>query len=109
MIVNETLAKLVLDGPDVIGLMMGYPGALASLQIVGVVRDSRNRLKAPASPTLFLSANRVLRSLLFEISPDDPTTIVLAVAALTAVGVLAGLIPARRAARVDPAVTLGCE
>ncbi len=241
VIVNETLAKLLVDGPDVVGQMMGYEGVPASLQIVGVVRDSRYRLKAPASPTLylprarasgtgtvsvllqvphagmvsaaavnemvrrldagvavsvfgslgalardtllrermlaglslvfaslagllaamglagltsvnvtrrtreigvrlalgashgsvqrlvlrevvvlvaaglvaglaiFLSANRVLRSLLFEILPDDPTTIVLAVAALSAVGVLAGLVPARRAARVDPAVTLRCE
>jgi predicted permease len=55
---------------------------------------------------LFLSANRVLQSLLFDISPDDPGTIVLATAALAAISVLAGLLPARRAARVDPAVTL---
>jgi ABC-type antimicrobial peptide transport system permease subunit len=62
-----------------------------------------------AGLVLFLSANRVLRSMLFEISPDDPVTIALAIAALAGVGVLAGLLPARRAARVDPAVTLRCE
>jgi ABC-type antimicrobial peptide transport system permease subunit len=62
-----------------------------------------------AGLVLFLSANRVLRSMLFEISPDDPVTIALAIAALAAVGVLAGLLPARRAAHVDPAVTLRCE
>jgi ABC-type antimicrobial peptide transport system permease subunit len=55
---------------------------------------------------LFFSANRVLQSLLFDISPHDPGTIVLAIAALAAISVLAGLLPARRAARVDPAVTL---
>jgi ABC-type antimicrobial peptide transport system permease subunit len=62
-----------------------------------------------AGLALFLSVNRVLRSMLFEISPDDPVTIALAIAALGAIGVLAGWLPARRAARVDPAVTLQCE
>ena len=58
---------------------------------------------------LFLSANRVLRSMLFGISPDDPVAIALAIAALAAIGVLAGWLPARRAAHVDPAVTLRGE
>jgi len=241
VIVNETLARLLVDRPEAVGQMMGYEDVPASLQIVGVARDGRSRLKAPASPTLFLpraqtngggtvnvllrvpraetasaaavtemvrrldpgvamsafaglgalardallrermlaglslvfaslagllaamglagltsvnvtrrtreigvrlalgasrgsverlmlrevavlvgagvaaglalflSANRVLRSLLFEISPNDPVTIGLAIAALAAIGVVAGLVPARRAARVDPAVTLRCE
>ena len=58
---------------------------------------------------LFLSANRVLQFLLLDISPDDPATIVLAIAALAAISVPAGLLPARRAARIDPAVTLKCD
>ncbi len=240
VIVNETAARLLVGGTEVVGQRIGYEGVPASLQIVGVVRDGRNRLKAPASPTLFLPraqtsgaavtvllrvehaetvsaaavtdvvrrldpgvalsafgglgalarnallrermlaglslvfaslaallaamglagltsvnvtrrtreigirlalgasrgsverlvlrevvllvfagsaaglvlflpANRVLRSMLFEISPDDPVTIALAVTALAAIGALAGLLPARRAAGVDPAVTLRCE
>ena len=39
---------------EVVGQRIGYPGAPASLQIVGVARDGRSRLKAPASPTIFL-------------------------------------------------------
>lgn len=62
-----------------------------------------------AGLVLFLSANRVLRSMLFEISADDPVTIAWAIAALAAIGVLAGWLPARRAAQVDPAVTLRSE
>jgi ABC-type antimicrobial peptide transport system permease subunit len=62
-----------------------------------------------AGLTLWLPASHVLRSMLFEISPDDPVTIVLAIVALAIVVVLAGLLPARRAARVDPAVTLRRE
>ena len=58
---------------------------------------------------LFLSANHVLRSVLFGISPDDAATIVLTIAGLGVIGILAGLPPARRAAGVDPAVTLRCE
>jgi len=64
---------------------------------------------AAAGLTIFLLANRVLRSMLFEISSNDPVTIVMAVTALAAICVLACLVPARRAARVDPAVTLRCE
>ncbi len=240
-IVNEALARLLVGSPEVVGQLMGFSGAPASLQIVGVARDGRNEFKAPVSPTLFLpiaqtngagaitvllqvprpdtvsltaviemirrldqrvvmsafgglgamargallrermlaglslvfaslaallaamglaglvsvnvtsrrreigirlalgatrrsvewlvlrevtflvacgiaaglalflSANRVLRSVLFEISPGDPATIALATGALATIGIIAGLLPARRAARVDPAVPLRCE
>lgn len=58
---------------------------------------------------LFLAGNRVLGSMLFEVSPDDPQTIAAAAAGLTVMATVAGLLPARRAARVDPAVTLRRE
>jgi ABC-type antimicrobial peptide transport system permease subunit len=47
--------------------------------------------------------------LLFEISPYDPGTIVLAICALGAISAVGGLLPARRAARIDPAITLKCD
>jgi putative ABC transport system permease protein len=52
---------------------------------------------------------RVLRSLLYEISPSDPTTHVAIVAVLSAAAILASWIPARRATRVDPLVALRSE
>jgi putative ABC transport system permease protein len=52
---------------------------------------------------------RVLRSLLYEISPSDPTTYVVIVTLLSAAAVLASWIPARRATRVDPLVALRSE
>lgn len=58
---------------------------------------------------LFLAANRVLQSLLFEISANDPVTIAAAAFALAAIVCLSGVLPARRAARLDPAVTLRSE
>jgi ABC-type antimicrobial peptide transport system permease subunit len=47
--------------------------------------------------------------LLFELQPRDPATMTGAVIVLSVVGLLAGWIPARRAARVDPLVALRYE
>ena len=52
---------------------------------------------------------RLLRGLLFEISPTDPPTFLTAAMLLTAVALLAGLIPARRATAVDPVQVLRAE
>lgn len=49
-----------------------------------------------------LAFARVLRSLLFDIGPGDPVTLLLGSAVLAVVTVLASLLPARRAAQVDP-------
>jgi predicted permease len=53
-----------------------------------------------------LAATRWVKSLLFGLQPHDPLTIGLAVLVLLAVAAVAGLLPARRAARVDPMVAL---
>ena len=52
---------------------------------------------------------RILRSLLFGITPTDPVTIICAVLLLTAVALLACYIPARRAAKIDPMEALRYE
>jgi predicted permease len=49
---------------------------------------------------------RVLKSLLFEVSAHDPAALAAACVLMTVVGTLAALIPARRAARVDPMTAL---
>jgi putative ABC transport system permease protein len=52
---------------------------------------------------------RLLRSVLFGVSPSDPVTLVAASAALILVAVMACYIPARRAVMVDPMVALRYE
>ncbi len=56
-----------------------------------------------------LASGRLVATLLFGLQPTDAVTIVLAVAVLLAVSTLAGYVPARRAARVDPMVALRAE
>jgi len=55
---------------------------------------------------LALVAGELVASQLYETSPRDPATLAAAPLALLAVGLLAGLLPARRAARTDPASVL---
>ena len=56
-----------------------------------------------------VAANRVLASLLYETPPTDAVSYIVATLALTAVALLATLIPARRATRVDPMIALRAE
>jgi putative ABC transport system permease protein len=49
---------------------------------------------------------RLIRSLLFGVSPTDPSTLLVIGAALTVVALLACWIPARRATTVDPMIAL---
>jgi predicted permease len=53
--------------------------------------------------------SHVLRGLLFEIGPTDAPTFLGAAVGLTAVALIAGWIPARRAAAVDPVTILRAE
>ena len=56
-----------------------------------------------------LGLSRLMVSLLFDISPLDPATYIVVTLVLAMVGLLACLVPALRAARVDPMETLRAE
>ncbi len=58
---------------------------------------------------LSMLATRSATSLLFQLSPHDPATLLGACGALAAVALLASFVPARRASRLDPIVALRNE
>jgi len=81
----------------------------------GVVRNIISGFVAPlaialaAGLALAAALSTVLRGELYGIHHLDPLSSLLASLLLTGVGVMAALIPARRALRVDPMIALRCE
>jgi ABC-type antimicrobial peptide transport system permease subunit len=71
------------------------------LQLVGIGLV----LGVPAA----LLASRLLTGMLYGLTPTDVPTIAMAVAGLILTAVAAGLLPARRAARVEPMAALRCD
>ncbi|HYC58016.1 MAG TPA: ABC transporter permease [Thermoanaerobaculia bacterium] len=80
-------------GRDVVGLVLRQG---LSMTVVGVA----------IGLIAALPLAQLLRSLLFDVSPADPTVFVAIVVLLLATALVAAWIPARRAARLDPASTL---
>ncbi len=81
-------------------------------QIVGQLLAGVGRLLAIGAGSgllLVWLAARVLRSLLYGVSPMDSVTIGAAILALAVVAAVAALIPARRAARIDPLAAIRGE
>ena len=58
---------------------------------------------------IFALVARFLRALLFGVSTNDPATLAGATLLLAAIAALASWVPARRAARIDPADALRAE
>jgi putative ABC transport system permease protein len=90
-----------------IGIRMAL-GAVASsiLRLVLVRVAVLVVIGAIAGMAVSLWLSRYVSSLLYGIEPQDPTTLLAALVVLAAVGLLAGFLPANRAARTDPAVVL---
>ncbi|MGH9160120.1 MAG: ABC transporter permease [Vicinamibacteraceae bacterium] len=93
-----------------IGVRMAL-GAEAG-QVVRMVLGRVSALLAAgtiAGICLSLWASRYLEGLLYGVAPHDTATLIAASLVLAAVGMLAGWLPARRAARIDPARVLRDE
>ncbi len=76
--------------------------------IRGVLRESLTPVGAGAfaGVVVALGLTRLIRTLLYGVSAADPLTFVAGVGVLLAVAVVASVIPASRAANVDPAIAL---
>ena len=95
---------------DEIGIRMAL-GAGRGDVLRLVMRESMGLVLAGVAIGLVLlvPAGEALRALLFGLTPTDLTTIVAAIALMLGVSALAGFLPARRAARVEPIVALRHE
>lgn len=104
------LAHVVAQQRREIGIRMAL-GATARDVVGHVVTNALWMVVVGLAVGLVGSAllTRVTNSLLFEVSALDPAVFIGAGAAMLAVGVLASLIPALRAARVDPTTALRAE
>jgi putative ABC transport system permease protein len=81
---------------DVLKLVIGQGMLLASIGLgIGLIGS--------------LAATRLMKSLLFGVSANDPMTFALVASLLIVVALLACYIPARRAAKVDPMIALRYE
>ena len=93
-----------------IGVRMALGAAPANVLAFEVGRGMRLAVVGVVvGIVLALVGTRVLRSLLYEVTPNDPLTLVSVVCLMLGVALLACVIPARRAARVDPLVAMRAE
>jgi predicted permease len=104
------LAYAVVRRTSEIGIRLAL-GARQS-QVLALVLNSAMRMLALG--TLFglpaaWATSRVVSSMLFGLTADDPATIAGAVTVLLVTGLVAAYIPARRATRIEPLVALRCE
>jgi putative ABC transport system permease protein len=86
-------------------------GASARDVIRLVLRQGGTQLAAGLGLGLLIAAGltRVIGILMFEVKPRDPPVFLLVVLVITAVGLMASLVPARRATRTEPVSALRSE
>jgi predicted permease len=105
-----TFSYLVTQRQIELGIRMALgatPGSILGLVMRDLVAVLAGGLAAGI--LLSLAATRVLQQMLFGLGPRDTTTMLLAAGLLTAVALIAGYLPARRATKVDPMVALRYE
>jgi predicted permease len=104
------VAYLVSQGTREIGIRMALG---ASQRIIQTLVVRQGMVLALSGVTFGLTAafllTRPIRSLLFGVEATDPITFVGISLLLALVALLASYIPARRAARIDPIVSLRCD
>ncbi len=105
-----TLAYKVVRRTAEIGVRMAV-GAQRQQVLWMIIRESLMAcllgtiLGLPAA----IAGARLLKAMLFGLSPNDPLTLIAALAGITAVTLAASFVPAHRASSVNPMVALRCD
>ena len=86
-------------GAQITQVVRGVAFQSLRLALLGVV--------AGVVTSLFVT--RLIRSMLFEVSPNDPVVLLGVSLVLIAVALAASYLPARRAAKIDPVIALRAE
>ena len=104
------MAYVVTQRTHEIGIRMALGAQQGSILRL-VMRDAAIVLAAGIAAGLLGSIwiTRLVRQLLFGLTPNDSSTLALAIIVLVAVALVAAYVPARRAMRVDPMVALRYE
>jgi ABC-type antimicrobial peptide transport system permease subunit len=104
------MAYLVTQGTREIGIRIAL-GATERVVVAMVVRQGMTVALAGAGIGLAaaFALTRFMDSLLFGVRGTDPITFVAVAGILTAISFVASYVPARRAARIDPMVSLRSE
>jgi predicted permease len=101
------LAYLVSQRTHEIGIRLAVGADRA--QVLGMVLRQGLSLAAAGIVVGLIGAfalTRLMRGLLYQVGPNDPTTFAAVTAALLLVALLASFLPARRATRVSPVIAL---
>jgi predicted permease len=104
------LAYMVTQRRKEIGIRMALGAGRSS--ILGLIMRDVSILLVSGTVVgvgISLWTTHFMQKMLFNLNPRDAKTIILSVAVLSAVALLAGYLPARRAARLDPNVILRDE
>jgi ABC-type antimicrobial peptide transport system permease subunit len=103
-------SQMVVRRTNEIGIRVAL-GAPAARVVWMVVRDALQVAVLGTAAGLMLAASntRVAQRFLFGVSAMDAGSLAAAATVLLATALMAGYLPARRAAHVDPAIALRCE
>ena len=90
-----------------IGIRMALGASATGLQ-ASIIRQTLALAAIGVALGLFASWGlfRAMSSMLFDVSADDPITLLGTIVILAAIAAVAGYLPARRASRIDPMVAL---
>lgn len=104
------MSHIVMNRRGEIGVRVAL-GASRVRTVQMILMDSLSMvgLGVVAGTALVIGLGRAVQSMLYGLTPHDPASLVIAIAGLVAVAALATLLPAQRAAEIDPMTVLRQE